>query len=1342
MGLRFSRIVTFSVSIGLIASVASYYFYAHPRSRVEGGRVSEPLKVSAVTPIPKDLLQTPPAQQSATNEVSNFASWLNRYEQATPADRLAMRDEGVHLANVRRTEMQRLIEANPEAALAAAISDERRSGLPREVTELLEEHVSGTGNYYVDCVLPFPGQEHAKEQTQRSVTIGKREYRAYVYGSALRLFTMSKVGVEGIAIGNALALSNQSTYEGRAFGDASLGSSDVSNRALPSWTHGPKKVLMLRVDFSDMPGEPVYALNTNTVITTNYGANLFNGAGGIAGFYRYSSYSNTDLVIGAADISPVYRMPQTALYYAQGDGTSPYSGAIRDAALAAAAADYNLNSYDRLGVVCSDLSRLPNSKVGFAGVANVIGKNFLINGYYDFAVVSHEIGHTYGIQHANWWKPSNNTTIGTESDLLADFDNGAMSFISKEYGDPFDAMGANSLSSTVDSRFHFNHWLKNMLGWIPDASVTTVTTPGIYRVYRFDDGAVNPTNKLALKICRDLRRDFWIGYRRQFNDKPNGAYILFGYNQNRASDLLACNSPGITATNALLQVGQTLVDSGSGVSFTTLAAGGVAPNEYLDIQIAMSSRVSFATNYVGFETTRTNATVVVERLGSSSGVTTANYNIQDSTATNGMHFVASSGTLTWGAGDTSPRTINIGLLDYPASESRRTFQIVLTGVSNGVVVNPGTLTVSLRPPGNYDPNYYAAYAAQLVRTADRQADGKLLMGGSFSVAGDDWAQNNQVGCLARLNPNGSRDYSFNSNPGVPVENYGVNALKIQPDGKILIGGSFTNVHGLNYVRLARLNSDGSVDTSFTPPQFPNLVWDIAVQPDGKIVVVGDFRSVNGQACIGICRLFPNGSVDFIFNNPSYFMSGGMYKVVLDNYDSDNGNEVRIVAAGSIRNFAAGFAAQQQGVIRLKADGSIDPTFNISGSGTDNWVRTLAMQSDGKILLGGDFTAINGDTTKRKLARLNANGSIDNTFTPIVSGSSFTTIFSIFPQADGKIIFGGFFTNVNGVLAKNLTRVTSTGALDSTWDNGVGSENGTGGEIEAFVPLPDGRVIAFGDNRSMRGFVGSFYRSTTTSIALFTGITNLYGLGEFAQSAGTVMRGSNVVVSVQRVGGSFGTVKMDYGTQDGTGIAGTDYVKTQGTLTWNDGDVSPKLITVACPPGARVGKTIKLNLVTPRGGIVAGAIRQMDLTVKSDYNYEVWRAQNFSVLEQADENISGVIATPAGDGVPNLLKYALDLPPFASATNRVPSGLFTGSRLRMNFPRDPIKGDLIYEVQAGNDLGVWDLIARSSGGGPTTNVNAFSVTEIPGTNAYYSVTVDDAASSTNSSRRFIRLKITK
>ena len=180
--------------------------------------------------------------------------------------------------------------------------------LPKQVTDLLEERVNGTGRMNVDCVLPAPNAPHTHEEFRRDVVMGDHDYHAYVYGKMTYQYTTKNMPVEGIAVDDYLAVAENAGYGGRAWGDASLGSSDITGRPQMSWTHGPKKVLMIRVDFADRPGDPIYTGNTNILVTTNYATSVFNDPNGVKDFYVVSSYSNTDLLM---DASPLYRCPPT-----------------------------------------------------------------------------------------------------------------------------------------------------------------------------------------------------------------------------------------------------------------------------------------------------------------------------------------------------------------------------------------------------------------------------------------------------------------------------------------------------------------------------------------------------------------------------------------------------------------------------------------------------------------------------------------------------------------------------------------------------------------------------------------------------------------------------------------------------------------------------------------------------------------------------------------------------------------------------------------------------------------------------------------------------------------------
>src|ERR1035441_7716981 len=200
-------------------------------------------------------------------------------------------------------------------------------------------------------------------------------------------------------------------------------------------------------------------------------------------------------------------------------------------------------------------------------------------------------------------------------------------------------------------------------------------------------------------------------------------------------------------------------------------------------------------------------------------------------------------------------------------------------------------------------------------------------------------------------------------PGVSGPVY---ATAVQPDGRILIGGTFSSVNpsGPRY-NLARLFANGSVDTTFNSGSGVNsTVWCLAVQTDGRIVIGGSFYSVNGTTRNGVARLNANGTVDASFVPTNNFISGSVLAVAAQ---SDN----KVIVGGSFNNSygTPPFTA------RLNADGTLDNTFNPILNGA---VNALAIQTDGKIVIGGAFTQVNG-AARYHIARLNADGSLDNAF---------------------------------------------------------------------------------------------------------------------------------------------------------------------------------------------------------------------------------------------------------------------------------------------------------------------------------------------------------------------------
>jgi len=257
-------------------------------------------------------------------------------------------------------------------------------------------------------------------------------------------------------------------------------------------TVGLKPVLVLRVDFSDVPGEVVSQITAQAVV-----GDLS------ATFLDAVSYGQTSL---AATVSAtVYRLPQTAAAYALANNTAGLHADAR----AAASADYTLAQYERIIVAFPSIgsSRIPGSQITFGGLASTGGTNVWINGAASFAytTISHELGHTYGLPHANLWKVADGNPQSPAGTTL-------------EYGDPFDMMGSTTVTGVSrNNRHHFGPWFKNRLGWLPDEAVSRVGESGVYRIYRFDSRAARRDRPLALRVFRDGVRWYWVGLRQNFS---------------------------------------------------------------------------------------------------------------------------------------------------------------------------------------------------------------------------------------------------------------------------------------------------------------------------------------------------------------------------------------------------------------------------------------------------------------------------------------------------------------------------------------------------------------------------------------------------------------------------------------------------------------------------------------------------------------------------------------------------------------------------------------------------------------------------------------------------------
>jgi len=309
--------------------------------------------------------------------------------------------------------------------------------------------------------------------------------------------------------------------------------------------------------------------------------------------------------------------------------------------------------------------------------------------------------------------------------------------------------------------------------------------------------------------------------------------------------------------------------------------------------------------------------------------------------------------------------------------------------------------VRLNADGSFDESFNTGFGFNNpVRTVSIQADGKIIAGGQFTSF-DDKQQNH----IIRLNADGSKDESFNVGSAF---NDVVYASIIQPDGRIVTGGKFTNFNGTwqNYV--SRLNADGTIDVLFDAEKgFNDIVYALALENDDKIVAGGIFTAFNGSTANRIIRLNADGKADGSFNSGTGF-DNDVRALTVD------ANE-RIIAGG----YFSGYNGKNNGyIVRINTNGTLDETFK-TGTGFNGSVLSLLAQNNNQVIAGGYYTAYNG-TDRKNISRLNSDGTIDNSFN---SGKG--TNGGVIAVREGKKIYlGGGFTTYNDAAANQICRLIS------------------------------------------------------------------------------------------------------------------------------------------------------------------------------------------------------------------------------------------------------------------------------------------------------------------------------
>jgi len=439
----------------------------------------------------------------AADSIADFGQWLARYEAAQADDRPSLVAEGVRLAKRRQPAMRRLIATQPHLALQRAVP--RLAKLPEPVARYLEQHAEGLAEYTVTVACGGPGHRSCK--VERTLELNGQRLTPRWQGRRAHLGSKSGLPVHGIVLDGQMAIADEPARELAAAEKTALGlpaaqtvlSLAGARRAFDSpaaaaawqqklfaaeqalgpavhlrpvakqkpsvaWTTGKKRVLFIRVDFSDREGNP---LNDEA---TNFSMKRTNE------FLGDNSYGK--LTIDTTLVPGVLRMPKPASWY-QAEPESRDDDLLAQGRDAAKALDakYNYRDYD-LYIVCFD-----SIFDDWAGKARVGTIGLWLNGGFSNDTIQHEIGHNLGLYHANAWVPSQgDSPIGAGEH--------------EEYGDPYDNMGNYSPYG------HFNVYFKNYLSWIPNTSVKSVSRTGTYRV-KAHDHRESSIGVRALKIGKN-----------------------------------------------------------------------------------------------------------------------------------------------------------------------------------------------------------------------------------------------------------------------------------------------------------------------------------------------------------------------------------------------------------------------------------------------------------------------------------------------------------------------------------------------------------------------------------------------------------------------------------------------------------------------------------------------------------------------------------------------------------------------------------------------------------------------------------------------------------------------
>ncbi|WP_395738871.1 Calx-beta domain-containing protein [Prosthecobacter sp.] len=583
-------------------------------------------RTAAAEAAPADLDEKVRMKIKALGEMAAFTEWSQSYLKADDAQKAKLLAEGVKLAEARRPVMKALIKADPRKALTDAVPMVVRQKLPPEVLQQLEQRLNQRMAVTVYQGTPPPGSPPLAPGETLTHRIAQSEsdgaFNLYVYGRRDQIvINTPNAAINGVRLDREIA-ANESPLRVLEVGevpDASKAqvtvcpisgitsaaedqtSQAVTEAQADTVVETPEEVVHLcggyhRDAYSQqlvygegatggptsisgpLPAAPTPALgqlkvlyipltfqDTNAVPSTE--AASYQVMRDVSNYYLQSSYGKLTTL---TTVTPPIKLPKNEAWYVQRDTSN--GGDVDGLGLEMTHAreearriGFDYNDYD-VTVVRLNGGARPTG--GWGGGSNVWV-------YADsVGICAHEIGHSFGLAHANYWDTSGTSAIGPGTNA--------------EYGDVYDVMGSGGVP--IDQ---YNVSAKNQIKWLPDNFVQNITTSGLYRLYAFDQPSLDPKNRYALTITKDSTRVYWGELRQQYTGNATRPWVdqgmLLGWKFPAGASgslQLIDTTPGSPygKDDAPIALGQTFADTESGIYMTTVNVSSTTP-KYIDVQV-------------------------------------------------------------------------------------------------------------------------------------------------------------------------------------------------------------------------------------------------------------------------------------------------------------------------------------------------------------------------------------------------------------------------------------------------------------------------------------------------------------------------------------------------------------------------------------------------------------------------------------------------------------------------------------------------------------------------------------------------------------------------------------